>query len=133
MSSRLRPLIEIANIKPTLDKLCLCTGCNDKAKQPESGDLCGDITEFGWRKDHLSPQGEGDRSTTPHEVILPYSTPDEGMFCIYILLFKLFQAKIYEINDVFITVFYYFKSQCRNTCHYNTKGGIPGMNTQSHF
>ncbi len=29
-------------------------------KVPESGDLCGNITEFGVREEHLSPQGEGD-------------------------------------------------------------------------
>ncbi len=51
-----------------------------KAKQHKSGDLCGNITEFGWWKDHLSLQGEGDPSTTPNEVILRYSTPDEGCF-----------------------------------------------------
>ncbi len=41
-----------------------------KAKQPESGDLCGNITEFGV--------AEGDPSTTPNEVILPYRSPDES-------------------------------------------------------
>ncbi len=40
---------------------------NIKANQPESGDLCGDITEFGV-------------AATPNEVILPCSTPDEGCF-----------------------------------------------------
>ncbi len=53
------------------------------AKQPESGDVCGTITEFGWQKDHLSQQGEGDPSATPKEVILLYSTPDEGCFVLY--------------------------------------------------
>ncbi len=35
---------------------------------------------LGWRKDHLSPQGEGDPFATPNEMILPYSTQDEGCF-----------------------------------------------------
>ncbi len=43
-----------------------------KAKQPESGDLCGNITEFGVE--------EGDPSATPNEMILQYSTPDKGCF-----------------------------------------------------
>ncbi len=33
---------------------------NNKAKQPESGDLCDNITEFGVAEEHLSLQGEGD-------------------------------------------------------------------------
>ncbi len=35
---------------------------------------------LGWQKDHLSPQGNGDPSGTPNEVILPYSTPYDGCF-----------------------------------------------------
>ncbi len=31
-----------------------------KAKQPESGDLCGNITEFGVAEEHLSLQGDSD-------------------------------------------------------------------------
>ncbi len=50
------------------DLLCLPVSDN-KAKQPKSGDLCGNITEF-----------EGSLSATPNSVILPYSTPDEGCF-----------------------------------------------------
>ncbi len=87
-----------------------------KAKQPESGDLCGNITEF--------EVVEGDPSTTPSEVILPYSTPDEGCFYCYILLFnrsKSFQAKIYEINMYLLLYFFFFNPQCRNTSHCNTK------------
>ncbi len=66
---------------------------------------------LGWRKDHLSPQGKGDPSAPPNEVISPYSTPDEGcfvLFCFYILLFngfKSFQAKIYEINMYLLLYF----------------------------
>ncbi len=41
-----------------------------KAKQPESGHLCGNITEFG----------EVEGSPEPTGVILPYSIPDEGCF-----------------------------------------------------
>ncbi len=33
---------------------------NNITKLPESGVLCGNITEFGVVTDHLSPQGEGD-------------------------------------------------------------------------
>ncbi len=51
-----------------------------KAKQPESGDSVVISLSLGWWKDHLSPQGKGDPSATPNEVILPYSTPDEGCF-----------------------------------------------------
>ncbi len=29
-------------------------------KLPESGDLCGNITEFGVVEDHLRPMGSGD-------------------------------------------------------------------------
>ncbi len=43
-----------------------------KAKQPESGDLCSNITEFGVAED--------DPSATPNEVILPYRSPDESCF-----------------------------------------------------
>ncbi len=43
--------------------------------------ICVEISlSLGWRNDHLSPKGEGDPSATPNEVILPYSTPDEGCF-----------------------------------------------------
>ncbi len=42
-----------------------------KAKLPESGDLCGIITEFGVAEGSPEPA---------NKVILPYSTPDEGCF-----------------------------------------------------
>ncbi len=42
-----------------------------KAKQPESGDLCGNITA-----------GSGDPSATPNSVILPYRSPDESCFVV---------------------------------------------------
>ncbi len=32
----------------------------NRTKLPESGDLFGNITEFGVAEEHLSPQGEGD-------------------------------------------------------------------------
>ncbi len=41
-------------------------------KLPESGDLCGNNTEFGVE--------EGDPSATPNSVILPYRSPDESCF-----------------------------------------------------
>ncbi len=57
-----------------------------KAKQPESGDLCGNITEFGVVEEHLS---------SPNEVILPYSTPDEGCFVfIFYCLMVLSHSKL---------------------------------------
>ncbi len=68
---------------------------NIKAKQPESGDLCGNITEFGVAEEHLSPLGEGD--LRPPQ--MKYTRL--RLFCFCILLFngfKSFQAKIYEIN-----------------------------------
>ncbi len=34
--------------------------CDTKAKQPKSGDLYGNITEYGVAEEHLSPQREGD-------------------------------------------------------------------------
>ncbi len=43
-----------------------------KAIQPQSGDLCGNITEFGVV--------EGDPSATRIEAILPYRSPDESCF-----------------------------------------------------
>ncbi len=41
-------------------------------KQPESGDLCGNITEF--------EVAEGSPDPTPNSVILPYRSPDKGCF-----------------------------------------------------
>ncbi len=58
---------------------------------------------LGWQKDHLSPQGSGDPSTTPNE----------GCFHFYILLFngfKSFQAKIYEIN-MYLLLYFIFLNQ----------------------
>ncbi len=59
---------------------------NFKAKLPESGDVCGNITEFGV--------ADGSPSATPNEVILPYRSPDESCFvfisyCLMILYFQL--------------------------------------------
>ncbi len=51
------------------------------------------------QKDHLSLQGEGDPSATTNEVILPYSTQDEGCFVfISYCLMVLSHSKICEIN-----------------------------------
>ncbi len=54
-------------------------------KLPESGDLCGNITEFGVAEGSpeptgRSPKGESDPPSPPNEVILPYRSPDEGCF-----------------------------------------------------
>ncbi len=93
---------------------------NNKAKQPESGDQCCNITEFGV--------AEGDPSATPNKVILPYSTPDEGCYvfisyCLMVL--KSFQAKIYELNMHLLH--FIFLNQCRNTSHCNTKVTWPTL------
>ncbi len=66
-------------------------------KLPESGDLCGNITEFGalqisWRR----------------------------LFCFYILLFNDFMSfpgKVYEIN--LYLLYLSFKSKYKNTSNYN--------------
>ncbi len=82
-------------------------------KLPESGDLCGNITEF---------EGSGDQQ----QQILPYtySIPDKGLFCFYILLFSYgfmsFHAKIYKIN-MYLLMYLSLKSQCRNTSNCNTR------------
>ncbi len=76
-----------------------------KAKQPESGDLCGNITEFGV--------AEGDPSAPPpnqSDIALQYTR--RRLFCFYILQFngfKSFQAKIYEIN-MYLLLYFFFLS-----------------------
>ncbi len=75
--------------------------CRFVAKLPESGDLCGNITEFGV----------AERSTaTPDEVILPYGSPDKGcsVFISYCLIILSFSAKVYEIN-MYLLLYLSFK------------------------
>ncbi len=67
-------------------------------KLPESGGLCGNITEFGVAEGSPEPVGWSWSTATPNEVILPYKSPDEGCFVFYILLFNdfmSFPAKVY--------------------------------------
>ncbi len=73
-----------------------------KAKQPESGDLCGNITEFGV--------AEGDPSATTNEVILPYESCFVFIsYCLMILYhFISFSAKVYEIN-MYLLLYLSFK------------------------
>ncbi len=95
-----------------------------KAKQPESGDLCDNITEFGVAEG--SPELAGWRWSFCHTkqsgIAIQYTRLK--LFCFYILLFngfKSFQATIYEINMYLLLYFIFFKSQCRNTFYCNTK------------
>ncbi len=79
-----------------------------KEKQPESGHLCGNITEFGVAEGHPK------RS----DIAIQYTR--RRLFCCYILLFnglKSFQA---EINMYFL-LYFIFLNHCRNTSHCNTK------------
>ncbi len=74
----------------------VCIYQHIKAKQPKSGDLCDIAIQYTIRR----------------------------LFCFYILLFngfKSFQDKIYEINMYLLLYFIFFKSECRNTSHCNTK------------
>ncbi len=93
-------IIIVNNIVQTL--------CNIKAKQPESGDLCGNITEF--RMAEGSPEPAGWRWSFCHpkrsDIAIQYARL--MLFCFYILLFngfKSFQAKIYEINMYLLLYF----------------------------
>ncbi len=79
-----------------------------KAKQPESGDLCDNITEFGVVE--RSPEPIGRRWSFRHpkrsDIAIQYTR--RRLFCFYILLFngfKSFQAKIYEINMYLLPYF----------------------------
>ncbi len=88
-----------------------CLNCKkpcSKAKQPESGDLCGDITEFGMAEG--SPEPAGWRWSFRHpkrsDIAIQYTR--RRLFCFYILLFsgfKSFQANIYEINMYLLLYF----------------------------
>ncbi len=60
--------------------MVLLLWCQIILKQNNLLVICVVISLSLGLKDHLSPQCEGDPSATPNEVILPYSTPDEGCF-----------------------------------------------------
>ncbi len=55
-------------------------------KLPESGVLCGNITEFGVAEDHLSRQGEGDPRDFKQSDIATQHTR-RRLFCVYDMLF----------------------------------------------
>ncbi len=73
---------------PQTDQTLTCS-CYTKAKQPESGDLYGNIT--------------------PSEVILPLQYTKRRLFCFYILLFNGFQSFQAEINMYLLLYFIFFK------------------------
>ncbi len=79
-----------------------------KAKQPESGNLCGNITEFGVAEG--SPELAGwrwsFRQPKRSDIAIQYTR--RRLFSFYILLFngfKSFQAKTYEINMYLLLYF----------------------------
>ncbi len=94
----------------TVNNNCFIFSGHIKAKQPESGDLCGNITEFGVAKG--SPEPTGQRWSFRHpkwsDIAIQYTR--QRLFCFYILLFngfKSFQAKIYEINMTLYLLLYF--------------------------
>ncbi len=77
-------------------------------KLPESGDLCGNITEFEVTEGSIA---------TPNNVILPYRSPDEGCFvfisyCLMILCH--FQLKYMRSICIYYCI-YLIKLKCGNT------------------
>ncbi len=52
----------------------------NKAKQPESGDLCGNITKFGVAEGSPEPAGWKWSFHHPKRSDMPYSTPGDGCF-----------------------------------------------------
>ncbi len=82
--------MHLVNFQPRdIIELCsLCMAGEIKAKQPESGDLCGNITEFGVAEGSF-------RHPKRSDIAILYTR--RKLFCFYILLFngfKSFQAKI---------------------------------------
>ncbi len=79
-----------------------------KAKQPESGDLCGNIIEFGMAEGLPEPAGQRWSFCHPKRSDIAIQYTRQSLFCFYILLFngfKSFQAKIYEINMYLLLYF----------------------------
>ncbi len=86
------------------------THINIKAKQPESGDRCGNITEFGVAEGSPEPTGWRWSFCHPKRSDIAIQYTRWRLFCFYILLFngfKSFQAKIYEIN-MYLLLFFIF-------------------------
>ncbi len=75
---------------------------NNITKLPESGDLCGNITEFVWWKViHHQPK--------QFNIIIQITR--RRLFCFYILLFNdimSFPVKVYEIN-MYLLLYLSFK------------------------
>ncbi len=69
-----------------------------KAKQPESRDLCGNITEFGV--------AEGDHSANPNEVILPYRSPDESCFVFISYCLMILYCDVIMLLHCSVTLFH---------------------------
>ncbi len=70
-----------------------------KEKQPESGHLCGNITEFGVAEGH------------PKRSDIAIQISRRKLFCFYILLFNdfiSFSAKVYQIN-MYLLLYLSFK------------------------
>ncbi len=117
-------LIPISVSKFQINNTFNNTFCDIKAKQPESGDLCGNITEFGVAEWSPEPAGQWWSFHHPKWSDIAIQYTRRRLFCFYILLFngfKSFQAKIYEINMYLLLYFFFFQSQCRNTSHCNKK------------
>ncbi len=71
----------------------------DITNLPESGDLCGNITECGVTEDHL-----------------PYRIPNEGCF----VFISCCPFKIFKRYNIIYYCIYLLKSQCRNKTNCNT-------------
>ncbi len=103
-------------------------------KLPESGDLFGNITKFGVAEGSSESCGLRWSTATQTELILPYRSPDERLFCFYILLFNdfmLFPANIYEIN-MYLSKYLSFKISgsivCRDARSYQCLAGDQILN-----
>ncbi len=71
-------------------------------KLPDSGDLCGNITEFGVVEDDPPPPKQSD---------IAIQISRGRVYCFYILLFNdfmSFSAKVYEIN-MYLLLYLSFK------------------------
>ncbi len=112
------------NSNNTATRLADCKAWSIKATQPESGDLCGNITEFGVAEG--SPEPTKWRWSFLHhkrsDIAIQISR--KKLFCFYIVLFNdfiSFSAKVYEIN-MYLLLYLSFKIQMWEYAqlHYNT-------------
>ncbi len=93
-------------------------------KLPQSGDLYGNITEFGVVEEHLSPQGESD--LPPPQTKWYCNTVHQTKVFFNILLFNglmSFYANIYEIN-MYLLLYFIFLN--------NSVGIYPTATQKSH-